>query len=109
MIEDLKQHELDLVEQKILTDIFGGYSPEYFKINIAGIFTKDLSEYVQKYIFLFEETIKPFMDEQGMIDGQKLKSIIKPEIAKYIPEMKFRPKDIYDILQPLIIKIKGAK
>lgn len=109
MIEDLQQHELDLVEQKILTDIFGGYSPEYFKINIAGIFSKDLSDYVQKYINLFEETIKPFMDEQGMINGDKLKSVIKPDIAKYIPEMKFRPEDIYDIIHPLIVRIKGAK
>ena len=37
MITDLKQTELDIVEQKILTELFGGYSPENMVLK-KGIF-----------------------------------------------------------------------
>ena len=43
MIESLQQTELDLFEQEILTDLFGGVSSEHmtvgsgiFKVNISG-------------------------------------------------------------------------
>ena len=107
MITDLKQAELDIVEQKILTELFGGYSPDNMIIK-KGIFKIDISGDVQKYINMFEEFIKPLMDEQGYLNGEELRQYIDSKISWMLPTGKFRIGDVYDLIAPLAKRILGA-
>ena len=107
MITDLKQAELDIVEQKILTELFGGYSPENMIIK-KGIFKIDVSGDVQKYINMFEEFIKPMMDEQGYLNGAELKQYIDSKISWMLPNGNFRIGDVYDLIAPLAKRILGV-
>ena len=107
MITDLKQAELDIVEQKILTELFGGYSPENMIIK-KGIFKIDVSGDVQKYINMFEEFIKPMMDEQGYLNGAELKQYIDSKISWMLPNGNFRLGDVYDLIAPLAKRILGV-
>lgn len=107
MITDLKQAELDVVEQKILTELFGGYSPENMIIK-KGIFKIDVSGDVQKYINMFEEFIKPMMDEQGYLNGAELKQYIDSKISWMLPNGNFRIGDVYDLIAPLAKRILGV-
>ena len=108
MITDLKQAELDVVEQKILTELFGGYSPDNMVIK-KGIFKIDVSNDVQKYINMFEEFIKPLMDEQGYLNGAELKQYIDSKISWMLPNGNFRIGDIYDLIAPLAKQILGVR
>lgn len=105
-MNDMQQLELDVFEKKILTDLFGGYQAENFVINF-GIFKYDLSSKVQKYITLFEELAVPYMDEQGLVDGAKIKTILQDRYKILVPDSKFRLVDIYSNISPLISKLKG--
>lgn len=107
MIRDLQQTELDLVEKKILTEIFGGYEPQNLVFR-HKLFKLDVSADVQRYIDKFEAFIKPFMDEQGYVDGAEIKKHLADEVAKFIPAEKFRLIDIYDVAAQFVVKfIKG--
>lgn len=105
-MNDIQQMELDLFEKKVLTDLFGGYNAENFVINF-GIFKYDLSGRVQKYISLFEDLAVPYMDEQGLINGEKIKTILQDKYKVLVPDSKFRLVDVYSNISPLISKLKG--
>lgn len=107
MITDLKQSELDIVEQQILTELFGGYNPENMVIK-KGIFKVDVSGDVQKYINMFESFVKPIMDEQGYINGAELKQYIDNKISWMLPNDKFRLRDVYDRIAPIAKQILGV-
>ena len=51
---DIKQQELDLAEQQMLTDIFGGYTPDKLVVHV-GFLRFDLSPKVQKVLNDFEK------------------------------------------------------
>lgn len=107
-MNDIQQIECDVFEKKVLTDIFGGYNTENMTINF-GIFKYDLSSKVQKYISLFEEIAVPYMDEQGLIDGAKIKPLLQDKYQVLVPDSKFRLVDIYSNISPLIGRIKQWK
>lgn len=107
MIEDLRQNELDIFEQKVLDRIFGGHTPAHFEIG-KGIFKISIADDVQKYIDRFENLVRPLMDEQGKIDGSEIKQYLKGDLACIVPEGKFRIVDVYDAVVPLINNIVGA-
>lgn len=99
------QKELDLLEQQVLTDLFGGYSSENFVIKY-GIFKYDLTPKIQKLITDFEQIVRPFMDEDGYVDGIKIKQHISIPYLQ-IPDRLFRPIELYRELQPLLLNLKG--
>ena len=99
------QRELDLFEQKVLTDLFGGYTQDHFTINV-GIFKYNFGYKLQKIITEFENMVRPFMTPEGYVDGSKLRSVITiPGID--IPDRLFKLSDIYYELQPILLKLKG--
>lgn len=100
---DIKQQELDFVEQQILTDIFGGYTSDRF-VYRYGFFKLDLSAKVQKAINDFEGFIKPLMDENGMINSADIKRYLNDNIIA-IPDGKYRLIDIYRKAQPFLSSI----
>jgi hypothetical protein len=108
MITDLKQAELDIVEQKILTELFGGYNPENMVLK-KGIFKINVAEDVQKYINMFEDLVKPFMNDQGLLNGAELKQYIDSKIAWMLPNGNFRIGDVYDLIIPIVKQILGVK
>lgn len=101
---DIKQLELDLVEQQILTDIFGGYTPDKFVLR-AGIFKYDLSGKVQKVLNDFERVVKPLMNDEGKIN---LADLSKHFVADFInlPDGLYRPIELYSKIQPLVAGLK---
>ena len=101
---DIKQQELDLAEQQMLTDIFGGYTPDKFVLRI-GFFKYDLSPKVQKVLNDFESIAKPMMNEQGQIDLSQLRKYVAIDYIN-IPEGLYRPIELYRKIQPLVAGLK---
>lgn len=101
---DIKQQELDLAEQQMLTDIFGGYTPDKFVLRI-GIFKYDLSPKVQKLLNDFENIAKPMMNEQGQIDLSQLRKYVAVDYIN-IPDGFYRPIELYRKIQPLVAGLK---
>lgn len=101
---DVKQQELDLAEQQMLTDIFGGYTPDKFVLRI-GFFKYDLSPKVQKILNDFENIAKPMMNEQGQIDLSQLRKYVAIDYIN-IPDGLYRPIELYRKIQPLVAGLK---
>lgn len=97
---DIKQQELDFVEQQILTDIFGGYNPDKFVFRY-GFFKLDLTTRVQKAILDFEKLVKPLMDDNGLIEASKLRSIFNENLIT-IPDGNYRLISLYRKVQPFL-------
>lgn len=100
---DIKQQELDFVEQQILTDIFGGYTPDKFVYRF-GFMKIDLEPKVQKLITDFEAFIKPYMEEDGSVDVSKIKKYVNEQYIN-LPDGKYRLIDIYRKGQPFLTTI----
>lgn len=100
---DIKQQELDFVEQQVLTDIFGGYTPDKFVYRF-GFMKIDLEPRVQKLIHDFEGFVKPIMEEDGTIDVSKVKRYINEQYIQ-LPDGRYRLIDIYRKCQPLLTTI----
>lgn len=101
---DVKQQELDLAEQQMLTDIFGGYTPDKFVLRV-GFFKYDLSPKVQKILNDFESIAKPIMNEQGQIDLSQLRKYVAIDYIN-IPDGLYRPIELYRKIQPLVAGLK---
>lgn len=101
---DIKQQELDLAEQQMLTDIFGGYTPDKFVLRV-GFFKYDLSPKVQKILNDFENIAKPIMNEQGQIDLSQLRKYVAVDYIN-IPDGLYRPIELYRKIQPLVAGLK---
>lgn len=97
---DIKQQELDFLEQQVLTDIFGGFTPDKF-VYRYGFFKLDLTSKVQTAISKFEGIVKPIMDDNGYIAGADLKKFVNEDFFK-IPDGKFRLIDVYRKYQPFV-------
>lgn len=101
---DIKQQELDLAEQQMLTDIFGGYTPDKFVLHV-GFFKYDLSPKVQKVLNDFENIVKPLMNEQGQINLSELRKYVAIDFIN-IPDGSYRPIELYRKIQPLVAGLK---
>lgn len=101
---DIKQLELDLAEQQMLTDIFGGYTPDKLVLRI-GFFKYDLSPKVQKVLNDFEKLVKPMMTEEGKVNLSELRKYVAVDFIN-IPEGSYRPIELYQMIQPLVAGLK---
>jgi hypothetical protein len=100
---DVKQQELDFMEQQVLTDIFGGYTPDKFVYRF-GFMKIDLEPKVQKLISDFEGFVKPLMEDDGTIDVGKIKKYINEQYIQ-LPDGKYRLIDVYRKGQPFLTTI----
>lgn len=101
---DMKQHELDMVEKQILTDLFGGYEAQNLVYKF-GFFKLDLKPKVQKIIHDFESLAKPMMDDEGKIDSANVKKYLNEDMIK-LPDGKYRLIEVYQKCQPFLMAIK---
>lgn len=87
----IQQNELDKVERKIITVLFGGESIPDKTSALLQIMKINPNDYIRK----FENKILPLMKNDGSIDGVMLKRLI--QLSKYnellqifsIPEADF--------------------
>lgn len=100
---DIKQQELDFMEQQILTDIFGGFTADKFVYRF-GFMKIDLAPKVQKAITDFETFIKPMLEEDGTLDVGKIKQYVNEQYIQ-LPDGKYRLIDIYRKCQPFLTSI----
>ena len=102
MLEDLKQNELDFAEEKLIRSLFNGSlepSP------VASLVFKTTGFDPNKLIAQFEGIIKPFMTDTGLLDGSRLRSILRqthPRISEMIPMKTIRLSDLAEEIAPVI-------
>lgn len=101
---DIKQHELDMFEKQILTDLFGGCEGQNLVYKF-GFFKIDLSTKIQKMIKDFEAIVKPVMNDDGSIDSSEVKKYINEDMIR-LPDGKYRLIDIYRRVQPFLFAVK---
>lgn len=105
MLVDVKQSELDLAEERLLTAVFGSTEIDAKAQWLLKFLNIDINELIQN----FENTVRPLMLDNGMIDVALTRSIVSskyPVLSYIIPEKNFRLVDIVDELTKLLIGVK---
>ena len=106
MLEDLKQTELDIAEEKLIRAFFGGsLEPDALSSGVLNLLNVDVNNYIKK----FEDMVRPFMNDSGYVDGSRLKHTLesfKPKLALFIPEREFRLSELADEIEPIIIRMR---
>jgi hypothetical protein len=95
MLTDLKQVELDKAEEMVFNKFWGSTQPDKITSTILNMLGIDINDYIQA----FENRVKPFMRDNGLIDGMKLKQVVSlksPKLAETIPPHDFRLCDLVE-------------
>ena len=104
MLVDVRQNELDIAEEKLLTAIFGSTEIDTKAQWLLKFLNIDINDLIQN----FENTLKPVMLDNGMVDAQMVRSLVSykyPLIANIIPSQNFR---LVDIVNELLSLLKGV-
>lgn len=104
MLVDVRQNELDIAEEKLLTAIFGSTEIDTKAQWLLKFLNIDINDLIQN----FENTLKPVMLDNGMVDAQMVRSLVSykyPLIANIIPSQNFR---LVDIVNELLGLLKGV-
>lgn len=105
MLADVKQNELDVAEERLLTTIFGSATIDAKTEWLLKYLNIDINEYIQN----FENIVKPLMLDNGMVDASLTKSLVStkyPLLSNIIPSTNFR---LVDIVDTLTLLLKGIK
>lgn len=105
MLTDIRQNELDLAEERILTNLFGSTTPVAKTQWLLKFLDIDINDIIQN----FESIMKPIMDDNGLVNAELAKSLTAtkfPLLSNILPTSNFRLVDAADgvinILQSLI-------
>ena len=104
MLVDVRQNELDIAEEKLLTALFGGTEIDAKTQWLLKFLNIDINDLIQN----FENTIKPVMLDNGVIDASMVRSLIAskyPLISNIIPPNNFR---LVNIVDELLSLLKGV-
>lgn len=104
MLVDVRQNELDIAEEKLLTAIFGSTEIDTKAQWLLKFLNIDINDLIQN----FENTLKPVMLDNGMVDAQMVRSLVSykyPLMANIIPSQNFR---LVDIVNELLSLLKGV-
>ena len=104
MLVDVRQNELDIAEEKLLTAIFGSTEIDTKAQWLLKFLNIDINDLIQN----FENTLKPVMLDNGMVDAQMVRSLMSykyPLISNIIPSQNFR---LVDIVNELLGLLKGV-
>ena len=105
MLVDVKQSELDLAEERLLTAVFGSTEIDAKTQWLLKFLNININDYIQN----FENMIKPLMLDNGMVDATLARSLVAskyPVLSNIIPQANFR---LVDVVNGLIGILKGAK
>lgn len=109
MKQSLIQIELDMVEEYILTCLFGSIQNPQVNSTIKSFLAlkgKNLADIINDYIDKFEDIIKPLLKENGYVDGEKLSKLLKVKLNQNITlSGDCRLIDVARILEPQLLSI----
>lgn len=95
MLTDIKQAELDKAEELIFNKLWGGTELDATSKFILNALNIDINDYIQA----FENRMKPFMNEKGLVNGLLLRQAVaikSPKVSEMIPPHDFRLCDIIE-------------
>lgn len=105
MLTDIRQNELDLAEERVLTNLFGSTTPDAKTQWLLKFLDIDINDIIQN----FESIMKPIMDDNGLVNAELAKSLTAtkfPLLSNILPTSNFHLVDAADgvinILQSLI-------
>lgn len=108
MNNDLIQMELDMAEEHLLTCLFRDANNPQFN-NTAKSFLmmsgKDPVSILNNSISQFETIVRPFLKENGYVDGNKLSQLIEIRFNKQVPIGDFRLIDVTRAIEPWLISL----
>lgn len=108
MLADVKQNELDLAEERLLTGLFGSTTLDAKAEWLLKFLGVDINEIIQN----FEGVVKPLMDDNGLVNAELARSLIStksPLLSNLIPAYNFRLADVSDGLVNLLKGLKNGR
>lgn len=102
-MQNLMQAELDLVEEHLLQCLFGSsQSPRINSMLKTGLAFMGQShiKLINNGLQQFEQFAKPFLKENGYVDGLKLSRLIEARFNKQIPIGDFRMIELTRAIEP---------
>lgn len=66
MLTDIRQNELDLAEERVLTNLFGSTTPDAKTQWLLKFLDIDINDIIQN----FESIMKPIMDDNGLVNAE---------------------------------------
>lgn len=99
MMKDLKQEELNKVEEMIFSKCVKAMGLEDMVVKGCALMGIDVNAHLEKW----EKRIKPFMNDYGEVDYKKLEEAF-PQYADYIPKKNFKMHHIADMMLKCLIK-----
>ena len=102
-MDNLIQMELDIVEEHLLTCLFRDANNPQFSSTAKSFFImsgKDPIATLNSCISQFETLVRPFLKENGYVDGNKLSQLIEAKFNKQVPISDFRLIDVTRTFEP---------
>lgn len=105
---NLIQMELDMVEEHVLSCLFRDAHNPQINNSIKSFLVmsgRNPIEIINKSIAHFENIARPFLKENGYVDGEKLSQLIAIRFNKQVPLGDFRLIDVTRMLEPWLITL----
>lgn len=102
-MQNLMQTELDLVEEHLLQCLFGNaQAPRINSMIKTGLtfMGKNHIQIINVGLQQFEQMTKPFLKENGYVDGSKISRLIEAKFNKQIPIGDFRMIEFTRAIEP---------
>lgn len=107
-MNNLVQMELDMVEEHLLTCLFRDANNPQFNSTAKSFFVmsgKDPIAMINSSITQFETAVRPFLKENGYVDGEKLSRLIAVKFNKQVPIGDFRLIDATRMIEPWLVSL----
>lgn len=105
---NLIQAELDIVEEHLLSCLFQDANNPQINGAIksyCAITGKNPIHLINDSITKFEQIVRPLMQENGMVSGEKLAQLLAVRFNKQIPLSDFRLIDITRAIEPWLLTL----
>lgn len=102
-MENLIQAELDMVEEHLLQCLFGNaQAPQINQTVKTGLafLGQSYIKIINTGLLEFERLAKPFLKENGYVDGTKLSRLIEARFNKSVPLGDFRMIELTRAIEP---------
>lgn len=110
MSNNLIQTELDMVEEYIITCLFGNVQQPKVNDLVKSFITlsgKNVISVINDTILKFENTVRPLLKENGYVDGEKFSNLLSIKFNQKIPIYDFRLIDGARAMEPILIMLRN--
>lgn len=101
MLDDVRQNELDIAEEKFFNNIFGSTDLDPKIQWLLKFLDIDINKQIQN----FENIMKPLMLDNGLVNVELVKSLY-PSVSRILPNTNFR---LVELVDSLSIILKGVR